>query len=52
LRRAPANISAIGVTGKKDRDERLAAALRENLRRRKAQARANPEPEPDAGKGS
>ena len=29
------------MTGKdKDRDERLAAALRENLRRRKAQARA------------
>jgi len=29
------------VTGTdKDRDERLAAALRENLRRRKAQARA------------
>jgi hypothetical protein len=28
------------MTGKdKDRDERLAAALRENLRRRKAQAR-------------
>lgn len=28
------------TTDDKDRDERLAAALRENLRRRKAQARA------------
>jgi hypothetical protein len=32
---------AVGVTAKdKEREERLAAALRENLRRRKAQARA------------
>lgn len=30
----------------KKREERLAAALRENLRRRKAQARALSEPEP------
>ena len=30
----------------KEREERLAAALRENLRRRKAQARALGEPEP------
>jgi hypothetical protein len=31
---------AVGVTGKdKEREERLAAALRENLKRRKAQAR-------------
>ena len=28
----------------KDRDERLAAALRENLRKRKAQARASSAP--------
>jgi len=35
-----ANISASGMTkGEKDKAERLAAALRENLRRRKAQAR-------------
>jgi hypothetical protein len=34
----------------KDREERLAAALRANLRRRKAQARelAGPEAKPDA----
>ena len=32
----------------KEREERLAAALRENLRRRKAQARALSEPEPRA----
>lgn len=38
----------------KDKDERLAAALRENLRRRKAQARdlsktvADDKPKPDA----
>ena len=32
-----------GVAGKdKEREERLAAALRENLRRRKAQARSLP----------
>ncbi|HEX8419368.1 MAG TPA: hypothetical protein VF638_05080 [Sphingomonas sp.] len=31
------------MTGKDDRAERLAAALRENLRRRKAQARGRPE---------
>jgi hypothetical protein len=30
----------------KDREERLAAALRENLRRRKAQARAASEAQP------
>ena len=30
----------------KHREERLAAALRENLRRRKAQARAASEPQP------
>jgi hypothetical protein len=40
------------VPQKDERDERLAAALRENLRRRKAQARAKegankPEAEPD-----
>jgi hypothetical protein len=32
----------------KAREERLAAALRENLRRRKAQARAVAEPKPKA----
>jgi hypothetical protein len=32
----------------KERDERLAAALRENLRRRKAQARERDEPAGDA----
>jgi hypothetical protein len=31
----------------KDREQRLAAALRENLRRRKAQARAQPASEPE-----
>lgn len=30
----------------KEREERLAAALRDNLKRRKAQARATGEPEP------
>jgi len=36
------------MTGKdKEREERLAAALRENLKRRKAQARALSEPEPE-----
>lgn len=30
------------MTAKKEREERLAAALRENLRRRKAQARERP----------
>jgi hypothetical protein len=30
----------------KEREERLAAALRENLRKRKAQSRALSEPEP------
>ena len=30
-----------------EREERLAAALRENLKRRKAQARALSEPEPE-----
>jgi hypothetical protein len=36
------------VPGKdKDREERLAAALRENLRRRKAQAREAAKPEND-----
>src|SRR5690348_14434735 len=34
------------MTGKdKDREDRLAAALRENLRRRKAQARASADPQ-------
>jgi hypothetical protein len=38
----------VGVTGKdKEREERLAAALRENLRRRKAQARKVREDKPD-----
>jgi hypothetical protein len=43
-----ANISASGMTkGEKDKAERLAAALRENLRRRKAQAReAQPKKDP------
>jgi hypothetical protein len=37
----------------KEREERLAAALRENLRRRKGQARelAGPEPKSDANPG-
>ena len=36
------------MTGKhKEREVRLAAALRENLKRRKAQARALSEPEPE-----
>jgi hypothetical protein len=41
------------MTGKdKERDERLAAALRENLRKRKAQARKLSAPEPkDSGNG-
>jgi len=34
------------MTEKDKREERLAAALRENLRRRKAQTRALPDPEP------
>ncbi|WP_445191310.1 hypothetical protein ACT009_12000 [Sphingomonas sp. Tas61C01] len=33
----------MNMTGKDERAERLAAALRENLRRRKAQARGRPE---------
>lgn len=37
-----------GVT--KDREARLAAALRENLRRRKAQARARADAEPSDGR--
>jgi hypothetical protein len=32
----------------KDRAERLAAALRENLRKRKAQARESQQPKPQA----
>lgn len=36
------------MTGKdKEREERLAVALRENLKRRKAQARAFSQPEPE-----
>ena len=31
------------MTGKDDRAERLAAALRDNLKRRKAQARGRPD---------
>ena len=47
---------AVGVTGKdKDRDERLAAALRENLKRRKEQTRGDPPAAPtkpdDADRG-
>ena len=38
LRRTPANISPPNMA-KDDKAERLAAALRENLRKRKAQAR-------------
>jgi hypothetical protein len=39
---------ALGVTAKdNEREERLAAALRENLRRRKAQARKLHEDKPD-----
>ena len=34
----------------KDREQRLAAALRENLRKRKAQARETTAPEPDAAR--
>ena len=42
------------MTGKdkakdREREERLAAALRDNLRRRKAQARALSEPQPKGG---
>ena len=39
-------------SGDREREERLAAALRENLRRRKAQARATagPETEDDANR--
>ena len=37
------------MTGKDDRAERLAAALRDNLKRRKAQARGRPDaPAPPA----
>ena len=40
LRTRRANISPLGMTkADKDKAERLAAALRENLRRRKSQAR-------------
>ena len=48
LRGELGNISRWGMTkGKDDKAERLAAALRENLRRRKAQAReAHPKKEP------
>ena len=35
--------------GARVREERLAAALRENLKRRKAQARAKPDPEGEGG---
>ena len=43
---------ALDVTGKdKEREERLAAALRENLRRRKAQARQAAEPKDDKQEG-
>ena len=42
LRRGGPNISAGSMTkADKDKAERLAAALRDNLRRRKAQARGN-----------
>jgi hypothetical protein len=44
---APDGAHVAGMSNKdKKREERLAAALRENLRRRKAQARALSEPEP------
>jgi hypothetical protein len=33
----------------KEREERLAAALRDNLKRRKAQARAQSKPKPEGG---
>ena len=48
---APAKRNGIGVVEKnKQREERLAAALRENLRRRKSQARelAGPQAKDDA----
>ncbi len=38
--------------GKDERKERLAQALRDNLRRRKAQARAAAAPPPEAGPDS
>ena len=45
LREQSANISGHGdmTTGDKDKAERLAAALRENLKRRKAQSRESQE---------
>ena len=41
-------MTAKGGTRDREREERLAAALRENLRRRKAQARELGEDKPDA----
>jgi len=41
---APLRLGRRAMTGKDDRAERRAAALRANLRRRKEQARAAPEP--------
>ncbi len=38
-------------TGKTTREERLAAALRENLKRRKARARARMAPKPEVPEG-
>ncbi|WP_375549390.1 hypothetical protein ABWI01_03100 [Oceanicaulis alexandrii] len=40
---------AKGETSPTDREQRLAQALRANLRRRKAAARKNDAPKPDAG---
>jgi hypothetical protein len=42
------SLHLVGMTGKdKEREERLAVALRENLRRRKAQARKISQDRPD-----
>lgn len=41
--------SAVGEVGRRQRQERLAHALRDNLARRKAQKRGRDEPGPTAG---
>ena len=42
--RGAPNLSRQAMAGKQEKAERLAAALRENLRKRKAQARASDQP--------
>jgi hypothetical protein len=44
-------VTAAGAQAKADQSDRLAAALRDNLKRRKAQARARRDPGPDRHEG-